>query len=88
MILVRLAGWLLLLVGLMVLVRDLLLWADVAHWVPMTVADAWRLVANYAPVRSGAVSGPIAETWVCPILLILGAVVLRLGRRRVRYRPF
>jgi hypothetical protein len=88
MILVRLIGWALLLVGLMVLVRDLLLWADVAHWVPMTVADTWRLVANFAPVRPGAVGSPIAEVWVCPALLILGAVLLRLGRRRVRYRPF
>jgi hypothetical protein len=88
MLVLRLAGWALLLVGLMVLVRDVLLWIDLARWVPLTLADAWQLLANFAPLRSGGVSGPIAELWICPALLILGAVLLRLGRRRLRYRPF
>jgi len=34
----------LLIVGLMVLVRDLLLWFDLARWVPMNFAEVVRLV--------------------------------------------
>jgi hypothetical protein len=87
MILVRFVGWILLLVGLMVLVRDLLLWIELARWVPMNVADAWRLAANFAPIRPGVVGAAVAEIWICPTLLILGGALLWLGRRRVGYRP-
>lgn len=87
MIAVRLAGWVALVVGLMVLVRDVLVWFDTARWLPMDFAEAGRLTANFRLFTSSASTGPVAALWLCPILLLVGAVLLWWGRRRFRYRP-
>jgi hypothetical protein len=91
MFVARLIGRVLVIVGLMVLVRDLLLWFDLARWVPMNFPEVVRLVGNFSSMR-GTIDGPVADVWVCPVLLVLGGALLWLARvwtaSRARYRPF
>ena len=88
MIIGRLAGWVVLLAGLSVLLRDVLVWLDTGRWLPLSLAEGSRLF------RAGHIDGiaavPLA-VWTAPALIVLGIALLllcrRRGRRRVRYRP-
>lgn len=77
--LLRAIGWVCLIAGLMVVVRDLLLLFDVGRWVPMDMADAWSLFARARQFPEwAAIAGAI---WVSPVLLSVAAVLLVLRRR-------
>ena len=76
--LLRAIGWVCLIVGLMVLVRDLLLLFDTSRWVPMNLADAWNLTR---PTRPFPELGAISAIWVSPVLLVAGAVLVLLRGR-------
>ncbi|MBV9551190.1 MAG: hypothetical protein JO032_00220 [Alphaproteobacteria bacterium] len=77
MIIGPMLGWLVLLLGLMVLVRDLLMWLDIGRWIPLAVFDLWP-------------EAPAGPVWICPVLLATGAALLlwRRPRPRIRRRPF
>jgi ribose/xylose/arabinose/galactoside ABC-type transport system permease subunit len=87
MILCRLIGWIVLLAGLSVLVRDLLVWLDTGRWLPLSLREAWRL---FGDGRIGGVAAVPLAVWAAPVLSVLGAALLLLCRRRkarFRYRP-
>ena len=88
MIVGRLIGWLLLLAGLSVLVRDALVWLDTGRWLPLSLAEGWGL---FGGGKIGIAAMPLAA-WAAPVLIVLGAALIlllrRRGERRVRYRPF
>jgi hypothetical protein len=88
MIFGRLLGWLLLLAGLSVVLRDVLVWLDTGRWLPLSLAEGSRLFG--AGHIDGITAVPLA-VWTAPVLIVLGAALLLLcrrpGRRRVRYRP-
>jgi ribose/xylose/arabinose/galactoside ABC-type transport system permease subunit len=88
MIIGRLIGWIVLLAGLSVLTRDLLVWLDTGRWLPLSLAEAWRLFGEGR--IEGIAAVPLAA-WAVPVLTVLGAALIVLCRRRgqrgVRYRP-
>jgi hypothetical protein len=89
MIFGRVLGWLLLLAGLSVLLRDVLVWLDTGRWLPLSLAEGSRLFG--ASHIDGITAVPLAVL-TAPVLIVLGVALLllyrRRGRRRVRYRPF
>jgi hypothetical protein len=93
MIVGRLVGWVLLLAGLAVLLRDGLVRLNTGRWVPLAVGDVrgW----------SDGVPEIVLALWIAPPLIVLGAAVMLVFRRRdqqrerrrrrrgrFRYRPF
>jgi hypothetical protein len=87
MIVGRLFGWVLLLLGLAVLLRDGLVRLDTGRWVPLAVGD----------VRGWSEGVPeiALALWIAPPLTVLGLALMLVFRRRrrrrrgrVRYRPF
>jgi hypothetical protein len=84
MILCRILGWIVLLAGLSVLVRDLLVWLDTGRWLPMLLGEGWQLFGG------GHIDSAPLTAWAAPVLIVLGAALLVLCRRRkarFRYRP-
>jgi hypothetical protein len=85
MIVGRLLGWVLLLAGLAVLLRDMLVRLDTGRWVPLAIGDVrgW----------SEGVPDIVLALWVAPLLLVPGAAMMLVFRRRrprrgrFRYRP-
>jgi hypothetical protein len=70
-----------------VLVRDLLVWLDTGRWLPLSLREAWRQFGG-APIE-GIAAGPLTA-WAAPVLIVLGAALLVLCRRRkarFSYRP-
>jgi len=97
MILLRLAGWLLLLAGLMVLGRDLIGWWDVGVYAPASLDELWRELhrTSYGKIH-GALSPMLLRLWAAPGLAVPGLVLIWLGglrragthrRRRATRRP-
>jgi hypothetical protein len=79
MIVGRLVGWVLLLAGLAVLLRDGLVRLDTGRWVPLAVGDVrgW----------SEGVPDAVLALWVAPALIVLGAALMLVFRRRRQRRP-
>ena len=78
MIVGRLVGWVLLLLGLAVLLRDGLVRLDTGRWVPLAVGDVrgW----------SEGVPDLVLALWIAPPLIVLGAVLMVMFRRRPQQR--
>ena len=78
MIVGRLFGWVLLLLGLAVLLRDGLVRLDTGRWVPLAVGD----------VRGSSEGIPeiVLALWIAPPLIVLGAALLLVFRRRDQQR--
>ena len=79
MIVGRLIGWVLLLLGLAVLLRDVLVRLDTERWVPLAVGD----------VRGWGDGVPdiVLTLWIAPPLIVLGAALMLVFRRRPQRRP-
>ena len=74
-------GWIVLLTGLSVLVRDVLVRLDTGSWLPLSLAEAWRLFG-------GGYVESVAALWAAPVLIVPGAALVLLCRRaRLRYPP-
>ena len=78
MIVGRLVGWMLLLLGLAVLLRDVLVRLDTERWVPLAVGDVrgW----------SEGVPDLVLALWIAPPLIVLGAALMLVFRRRPQRR--
>jgi hypothetical protein len=95
----RWIGWLALLGGLAVLVRDLVAWADTGHFAPIVLGQLWF---NLAPASLNLAQAVIQRyifpalwdpgittllfCWAAPLFIGLGLVLIALFRRRDRGR--
>ena len=97
MIVGRLIGWIALLAGAAVLVRDLLVWIDTKHWAPIALGQLWyqlnrsslnltqAVVQRYIhPFLWDSIIVSILLSWAFLVLMGLGALLLVLFRRRAR----
>ena len=83
MILLRLIGWILLLAGLMVLGRDLVGGWDIGSFAPVSLDALWQNLANSSYVKiHGAFAPMLLRLWATPTLIILGVILIGLGRVR------
>ena len=95
MIVGRVIGWIILLAGGAVLVRDLLVWIDTKHWAPVALGQLWyqlnrsslnlvqAVVQRYIhPFLWDPIIVSILLSWAFAVLLILGVLLLVLFRRR------
>jgi hypothetical protein len=95
MIVGRVIGWILLLAGAAVLVRDLLVWIDTKHWAPLALGQLWydlnrsslnvvqAVVQRYIhPFLWDPIIVSILLSWAFAVLLFLGALLLVIFRRR------
>jgi hypothetical protein len=95
MIVGRVIGWIVLLAGGAVLVRDLLVWIDTKHWAPIALGLLWyqlnrsslnlvqAVVQRYIhPFLWDPIIVSILLSWAFAVLMILGALLLVLFRRR------
>jgi hypothetical protein len=86
MILGRFVGWIVLLAGLAALLRDLVVLVDTGHWLPLALGEAPRQIDPFHDV--GMISAlpafvaPLAMLWAWPVLIVLGAILLAVFRRR------
>ena len=97
MIVGRLIGWIALLAGAAVLVRDLLVWIDTKHWAPIALGQLWYQLnrSSLNLVQAGVqryihpflwdpIIVSILLCWAFLVLMGLGALLLVLFRRRAR----
>jgi len=95
MIVGRVIGWIILLAGGAVLVRDLLVWIDTKHWAPVALGQLWyqlnrsslnlvqAVVQRYIhPFLWDPIIVSILLSWAFAMLMILGVLLLVLFRRR------
>jgi hypothetical protein len=95
MIVGRVIGWIILLAGGAVLVRDLLVWIDTKHWAPVALGQLWyqlnrsslnlvqAVVQRYIhPFLWDPIIVSILLSWAFAMLMILGGLLLVLFRRR------
>jgi hypothetical protein len=95
MIVGRVIGWILFLVGAAVLVRDLLVWIDTKHWAPIALGQLWydlnrsslnlvqAVVQRYIhPFLWDPIIVNVLLSWAFAVLMFLGAVLLLACRRR------
>jgi hypothetical protein len=95
MIVGRVIGWNVLLAGAAVLVRDALVWIDTKHWAPITLGQLWyelnRSSLNLVqavvqrhihPFLWDPIIVNILLSWAFAVLIILGALLLFVFRRR------
>lgn len=95
MIVGRLIGWIVLLAGAAVLVRDGLVWIDTKHWAPIALGQLWyqlnrsslnllqAVVQRYIhPFLWDPIIVSILLSWAFAVLMILGLLLLVLFRRR------
>ena len=95
MIVGRVIGWIALLAGSAVLVRDLLVWIDTKHWAPIALGKLWydlnrsslnlvqAVVQRYIhPFLWDPIVVSILLSWAFAVLMILGALFLLVFRRR------
>ena len=95
MIVGRVVGWIVLLAGAAVLVRDLLVWIDTKHWAPIALGQLWyelnrsslnlvqAVVQRYIhPFLWDPIIVSILLSWAFAVLMILGALLLFVFRRR------
>jgi ABC-type Fe3+ transport system permease subunit len=97
MIVGRVIGWIALLAGASVLVRDLLVWIDTKHWAPIALGQLWyqlnrsslnltqAVVQRYIhPFLWDPIIVSILLSWAFAVLMLLAALLLVLFRRRAR----
>jgi hypothetical protein len=100
MIVGRVIGWIVLLAGGAVLVRDLLVWIDTKHWAPIALGKLWydlnrsslnlvqAVVQRYIhPFLWDPIIVSILLSWAFAVLMVLGALFLVLFRKRGTSRP-
>ena len=93
----RLIGWIILLSGFSVLVRDVLVWIDTRHWAPIALGQLWfdlnrsslnlvqAVVQRYIhPFLWDPIIVTILLCWAFAVLMVLGAVILAVSGRRAR----
>jgi hypothetical protein len=94
MVVVRVLGYLLLLAGLIVLGRDILAWHDTGHIDPVALGPLWLELSrrSYQAAQNGLapwllyILHDILVLWAAPSLIVLGAALAVIGRRRRRHR--
>ena len=97
MIVGRLIGWVALLAGAAVLVRDVLVWIDTKHWAPIALGQLWfdlnrsslnlvqAVVQRYIhPFLWDPIIVTILLCWAFAVLMVLGVLILALSGRRSR----
>src|SRR5215468_12672566 len=95
MIVGRVIGWIALLAGSAVLVRDLLVWIDTKHWAPIALGQLWydlnrsslnlvqAVVQRYIhPFLWDPIIVTILLCWAFAVLTVLGLLILILFRKR------
>jgi hypothetical protein len=95
MIVGRVIGWIVLLAGAAVLVRDGLVWIDTKHWAPIALGQLWyaldrsslnlvqAVVQRYIhPFLWDPIIVSVLLSWAFAVLMILGVLLLVLFRRR------
>ena len=95
MILGRLLGWLIVLAGLAVLARDMMVGVSTGQWAPIALGQLWfdidksslnlvqAVVQRYiSPVLWDPVIVGLLYCWAFAVLLILGAILISIFRRR------
>ena len=95
MIVGRVIGWIVLLAGAAVLVRDGLVWIDTKHWAPIALGQLWyqlnrsslnlvqAVVQRYIhPFLWDPIIVSILLSWAFVVLMVLGALLLIVFRRR------
>ena len=100
MIVGRVIGWIVLLAGAAVLVRDGLVWVDTKHWAPIALGQLWyqlnrsslnlvqAVVQRYIhPFLWDPIIVSLLLSWAFAVLMILGVLLLVLFRRRNARRP-
>ena len=100
MIVGRGIGWIVLLAGAAVLVRDGLVWIDTKHWAPIALGQLWyqlnrsslnlvqAVVQRYIhPFLWDPIIVSLLLSWAFAVLMILGVLLLVLFRRRNAQRP-
>ena len=94
MIIGRFFGWIFLVCGVLVLVRDF--WASFAirHWAPIALGQLWydlnrtslimaqAGIQRYVSVRAWSVIDQMLTMWACLALLLIGLALLIAFRRR------
>ena len=97
MIVGRLIGWVALLAGTAVLVRDGLVWIDTKHWAPIALGQLWyelnrsslnlvqAVIQRYIhPFLWDPIILTILLFWAFAVLMILGVLLLAVFRKRAR----
>jgi hypothetical protein len=97
MVVGRVIGWIVLLAGAAVLVRDGLVWIDTKHWAPIALGQLWyqlnrsslnlvqAVVQRYIhPFLWDPIIVSLLLSWAFAALMILGVLLLVLFRRRAR----
>ena len=100
MIVGRVIGWIVLLAGAAVLVRDGLVWIDTKHWAPIALGQLWyqlnrsslnlvqAVVQRYIhPFLWDPIIVSLLLSWAFAVLMILGVLLLVLFRRRNAQHP-
>ena len=95
MIVGRVIGWIVLLAGSAVLVRDLLVWIDTKHGAPLALGQLWydlnrsslnlvqAVVQRYIhPFLWDPIIVSILLCWAFAVLMVFGALLLIVFRRR------
>jgi hypothetical protein len=95
MIVGRVIGWIFLLAGAAVLVRDLLVWIDTKHWAPIALGQMWyelnrsslnlvqAVVQRYIhPFLWDPIIVSILLSWAFAVLMFLGVLLLIVFRKR------
>jgi len=95
MIVGRVIGWIVLLFGGAVLVRDVLVWIDTKHWAPIALGQLWyqlnrsslnlvqAVIQRYIhPFLWDPIIVSVLLSWAFAVLMILGALLLVVFRRR------
>jgi hypothetical protein len=99
MIVGRVIGWIVLLAGGAVLVRDLLVWIDTKNWAPIALGKLWydlsrsslnlvqAVVQRYIhPFLWDPIIVSILLSWAFAVLMVLGALLLVVFRGRAAQR--
>ena len=95
MIVGRVIGWIALLAGGAVFVRDLLVWVDTKHWAPIALGQLWyqanrsslnllqAVTQRYIhPFLWDPIIVSVLLSWAFAVLMVLGVLLLVVFRRR------
>jgi hypothetical protein len=93
----RVIGWIILLAGAARLVWDLLAWIKTGHWAPLALGQLWyelnrsslnlvqAVIQRYIhPYLWDPIIVSILLSWAFGVLMVLGALILALFRKRAR----
>lgn len=78
MLMLRGIGWVLLLLGAIVLGRDLIAWRDAPVFAPLSLLGFWRALGGPSIENGGA----LLSVWAAPAFLVPGLALLWIGRKR------